>query len=207
MSRNRNNTFWLSYSDLMTSLFFIMLVLFIVCVVKMKGINNAKEEQIRKIEEINNSIKEIDNKNFSYDEQFKRHTLKDIEVSFNTESANIYDIEKEQLDKLLKAGQALVRFMNRAKSKIPEAQYMLIIEGQSSKDDYRYNYELSYNRALALIKYWLSNGVEFDTLGNCEVIISGSGQSSKFRLQPDIGKNKNNQRFVIHIIPKPGVIE
>lgn len=207
MSRNRNNTFWLSYSDLMTSLFFIMLVLFIVCVVKMKGINNAKEEQIRKIEELNNSIKEIDNKYFSYDEQFKRHTLKDIEVSFNTESANIYDIEKEQLDKLLKAGQAIVRFMNRAKSKIPEAQYMLIIEGQSSKDDYRYNYELSYNRALALIKYWLSNGVEFDTLGNCEVIISGSGQSSKFRLQPDIGKNKNNQRFVIHIIPKPGVIE
>ncbi len=207
MSRNRNNTFWLSYSDLMTSLFFIMLVLFIVCVVKMKGINNAKEEQLRKIEELNNSIKEIDDKYFAYDEQFKRHTLKDIEVSFNTESSNIYDIEKEQLDKLLKAGQAIVCFMNRAKSKIPEAQYMLIIEGQSSKDDYRYNYELSYNRALALIKYWLSNGVNFDTLGNCEVIISGSGQSSKFRLQPDIGKNKNNQRFVIHIIPKPGVIE
>ena len=69
MPRNRSNTFWLSYSDLMTSLFFIMLVLFIVCVVKMKGINdqldkevNAKEEQLRKIEELNNSIKEIDNK-------------------------------------------------------------------------------------------------------------------------------------------------
>lgn len=64
MPRNRSNTFWLSYSDLMTSLFFIMLVLFIVCVVKMKGINdqldkevNAKEEQLRKIEELNNSIK------------------------------------------------------------------------------------------------------------------------------------------------------
>lgn len=83
MPRNRSNTFWLSYSDLMTSLFFIMLVLFIVCVVKMKGINdqldkevNAKEEQLRKIEELNNSIKEIDNKYFAYDEQFKRHTLK-----------------------------------------------------------------------------------------------------------------------------------
>lgn len=107
MPRNRSNTFWLSYSDLMTSLFFIMLVLFIVCVVKMKGINdqldkevNAKEEQLRKIEELNNSIKEIDNKYFAYDEQFKRHTLKDIEVSFNTYSSNIYDIEQEQLDKL-----------------------------------------------------------------------------------------------------------
>ena len=185
MSRNRNNTFWLSYSDLMTSLFFIMLVLFIVCVVKMKGINaqldkevNAKEEQLRKIEELNNSIKEIDNKYFAYDEQFKRHTLKDIEVSFNTYSSNIHDIEQEQLEKLLKAGQAIVRFMNSAKSKIPEAQYMLIIEGQSSKDYYTRNYELSYERALSLIKFWSSKGIEFDSLGNCEVLISGSGQSS-----------------------------
>lgn len=214
MPRNRSNTFWLSYSDLMTSLFFIMLVLFIVCIVKMKGINdqldkevNAKEEQLRKIEELNNSIKEIDNKYFAYDEQFKRHTLKDIEVSFNTYSSNIYDIEQEQLDKLLKAGLAIVRFMNSAKSKIPEAQYMLIIEGQSSKDYYTRNYELSYERALALIKFWSNNGIEFDTLGNCEVLISGSGQSSKFRVQPDIRGNKDNQRFVMHIIPKPGIIE
>lgn len=207
MSRHRNNTFWLSYSDLMTSLFFIMLVLFIVCVVKMKGEVNAKEEQLRKIEELNNSIKEIDNKYFAYDEQFKRHTLKDIEVSFNTYSFNIHDIEREQLDKLLKAGQAIVRFMNSAKSKIPEAQYMLIIEGQSSKDYYTRNYELSYERALALINFWSSNGIEFDSLGNCEVLISGSGQSSKFRVQPDVRGNKDNQRFVIHIIPKPGIIE
>ena len=41
----------------------------------------------------------------------------------------------------------------------------------------------------------------------CEVIISGSGQSSKFRVKPDNAKNKKNQRFVIHIIPKPGIIE
>ena len=214
MSKNRSNTFWLSYSDLMTSLFFIMLVLFIVCVVKMKGINtqldkevNAKEEQLRKIEELNNSIKEIDNKYFEYDEQFKRHTLKDIEVSFNTYSSNINDIGQEQLDKLLKAGQAIVRFMNSAKNKIPEAQYMLIVEGQSSKDYYTRNYELSYERALALIKFWSNNGIEFDTLGICEVLISGSGHSSKFRVQPDVRGNKDNQRFVIHIIPKPGIIE
>lgn len=206
MSRNRSNTFWLSYSDLMTSLFFIMLVLFIVSVVKMRGEVNAKEEQLRKIEELNNSIKEIDNKYFKYDEQFKRHTLKDIEVSFNTYSSNIHDIDQEQLDKLLKAGQAIVRFMNRAKNKIPKAQYMLIIEGQSSKDNFARNYELSYERALALIKFWSNNGIEFDTLGNCEVLISGSGQSSKFRVQPDNRRNKDNQRFVIHIIPKPGII-
>ncbi|MBM6509146.1 hypothetical protein K0F60_07300 [Bacteroides fragilis] len=198
----------------MTSLFFVMLVLFIVSIVKMKGINaelnrtaNATKKQLEKIEELNNSIKEIDNKYFKYDEQFKRHTLRDIDVSFNTYSSNIQDIEKEQLDKLLKAGEAIMLFMQNAKTKIPEAQYLLIIEGQSSKDNYIKNYELSYERALALIKFWSTNSIEFDSLGNCEILISGSGQSSKFRVQPDIRGNKDNQRFVMHIIPKPGIIE
>ncbi|AUI48656.1 hypothetical protein BUN20_20325 [Bacteroides fragilis] len=212
--RNKKDSFWLSYSDLMTSLFFVMLVLFIVSIVKMKGINaelnrtaNATKKQLEKIEELNNSIKEIDNKYFKYDEQFKRHTLRDIDVSFNTYSSNIQDIEKEQLDKLLKAGEAIMLFMQNAKTKIPEAQYLLIIEGQSSKDNYIKNYELSYERALALIKFWSTNSIEFDSLGNCEILISGSGQSSKFRVQPDIRGNKDNQRFVMHIIPKPGIIE
>ena len=31
--------FWTSYSDLMTSLFFVMLVLFIICIVKVGGMN------------------------------------------------------------------------------------------------------------------------------------------------------------------------
>ena len=213
-TRNKKESFWLSYSDLMTSLFFIMLVLFIVSIVKMKGINaelnktaNATKKQLEKIEELNNSIKEIDNKYFKYDEQFKRHSLRDIVVSFNTYSSNIHDIEIEQLDKLLKAGEAILHFMQNAKKKIPEAQYILIIEGQSSKDNYERNFELSYERALALIKYWNANSIEFDSLGNCEVLISGSGQSSKFRIQPDIRGNKDNQRFVMHIIPKPGIME
>ena len=30
------DSFWLSYSDLLTSLFFIMLVLFVICLVRMK---------------------------------------------------------------------------------------------------------------------------------------------------------------------------
>lgn len=242
---DRSNIFWLSYSDLMTSLFFIMLVLFTAGIVKIGKIYaelencrkevrelreklnelselrekenelqnkknqeaNATEQQLAKIKELNNSVKEIDDEYFEYDEQFKRHTLKGIEASFNKESYNIYDIEKEQLYKLFKAGQAIVQFMNSAKHKIPEAKYLLIVEGQSSKDDYQYNYELSYKRALALIQYWSSNGIEFDSLSNCEVLISGSGISSKFRVEPDVRGNKENQRFVIHIIPKPGIIE
>ena len=133
--RNKKDSFWLSYSDLMTSLFFIMLVLFIVSIVKMKGINaelnrtaNATKKQLEKIEELNNSIKEIDNKYFKYDEQFKRHTLRDIDVSFNTYSSDIQDIEKEQLDKLLKAGEAIMLFMQNTRSSVSSHNRRTVIK-------------------------------------------------------------------------------
>ena len=215
MSRkNREESFWTGYSDLMTNLFFVMLMLFVLAiallhkqVVIAEEARIASEKQIKKIEELNRSIEKIDQRYFEYDSLFKRHTLKEIQVSFKTNSSDINDIDQSQLEKLIGACKAIVTFMLNAKTSIPDAQYLLIIEGQSSKDGYVRNYELSYERALALIKYWAQNGIEFDSLGNCEVLIAGSGQASRFRLKPDNAGNKNNQRFVIHIIPKPGTFE
>lgn len=124
-------------------------------------------------------------------------------MNFERESSDINDIDQNTLNKLVEAGQSIVRFMENAKTNLPDAQYLLIIEGQSSKDYYSRNYELRYERSLALVKYWSSIGVVFDNLP-CEVVISGSGQSGAFRENPDVKGNKANQRFVIHIIPKPG---
>ena len=70
MARNKSgDTFWISYSDLMTSLFFIMLVLFIVCIVKMKVINNqlgqvlgeqiATNEQLKQILQLDSLFSEL----------------------------------------------------------------------------------------------------------------------------------------------------
>ncbi|MCQ2317393.1 MAG: hypothetical protein MJZ90_00500 [Bacteroidales bacterium] len=215
--RNRKESFfWTSYSDLMTSLFFIMLVLFILVIVllhnKIDDIEkqkNATEQQLRKITELNESIEQINEDYFEYNDKFKRHTLKNISVRFNIYSSNINDIDDNDKKRLIEAGRAIQKFMRDAQKKLPEAEYLLIIEGQSSKDNYQYNYELSYKRALALVKYWSENQIYFDDLP-CEVIISGSGQSSKFRISPetiDGVANPANQRFVIHIIPKPGIIE
>jgi len=106
---------------------------------------------------------------------------------------------------------AIRKFIDIAIQNNPSAKYLLIIEGQSSKDYYdvdvfRNNYVLSYQRALSLVHLWSINNIIFEDK-NCEVIISGSGQSSPYRIQPDIRDNEANQRFVIHIIPKPGIIE
>ena len=201
--QKKESFFWTSYSDLMTSMFFVMLVLFVLAIALLHNKMVATETQLKKIQQLQHSIENIDPEYFEYSKEFKRHTLKDITVSFQTGSSNINDIPQKDLDRLKAAGQAIVRFMQEAKKTIPDAEYLLIIEGQSSKDNYVRNYELSYERSLSLIKYWSSNGIVFDSLP-CEVIISGSGQLSSFRVEPDNKNNKANQRFVIHIIPKPG---
>lgn len=195
------NVFWVSYSDLMTSLFFIMLVLFVVTVSLMHIRGKATEEQLAKIIKIQESIKNIDSTYFSFDNVYQRHTLKIELDNFVKGSSNINDLGQNTLDKLEQAGLSIVRFMQNAKKNIPDAQYLLIIEGQSSKDGFIGNDVLSYNRALSLRNFWQSKGIDFDTLP-CEIIVSGSGQSSGFRVKPD--NPPANQRFVIHIIPKPG---
>ena len=219
MSKQKKESFfWTSFSDLMTSLFFVMLVLFVLTIAllhkKMVQIEKeriATQEQLDQINRLNESVKNIDKRYFLYDEVFKRHTLNKIDVSFKTGSSNINDISSDKQKQLVLAGRAIRKFIDDAIKINQTAKYLLIIEGQSSKDNYNKdifynNYVLSYQRALELVKLWSINNIIFED-SNCEVIISGSGQSSPYRLQPDIWSNKANQRFVIHIIPKPGIIE
>lgn len=207
---SKRSFFWASYADLMSSLFFIMLVLFVLTVVmlqkQMKEIEEMKEAteaEMNKIKEIQNAISNIDSTYFAYNAEHKKHILK-IDVGFQTNSADITDISEDTRQQLLNAGKAINRFIEEACQKY-KAQYLLIIEGQASKDDYVRNNELSYERALALVNYWKSNGVYFNP-EQCEVIVSGSGQDGTLRIQPDVAGNVKNQRFLIHILPKPGVI-
>ena len=180
-----------------------MLVLFVLTISLLHSRMVATEKQLEKIKQIQSSIERIDPDYFEYNQQFKRHTLKDITVKFATGSSNIADIPKKDLDRLEEAGRAIVRFMQDAQRALPDAEYMLIVEGQSSRDNYPYNNQLSYSRALSLVEYWEKRGIKFDNLP-CELIVSGSGYSSRFREMPDVSGNIKNQRFVIHIIPKPG---
>lgn len=216
--RKPESFFWTSYSDLMTSMFFVMLVLFVltVALLQKKMIQTEKEKEhlealIAKGEQIEKSIEKIDSRYFDYNEVYKRHTLKDVNVSFRAYSSDIDDISAEDKTKLELAGRAIQQMLLDAQKAIPEARYLVIIEGQTSKDSYIYNYELSYARALSLVKFWSripedqGGPIVFDNLP-CEIIISGSGHSSQFRELPDIPGNANNQRFVIHIIPKPGML-
>ncbi len=217
MKKKKDATyFWTSYADLMTSLFFIMIVLFAVAIgqlqkkrVEAEEAKQVAEAEMKKIKEIENAIRGIDPHYFSYNEQYKKHIL-NIDVQFPAYGFDIRQIAEAKRQSLKEAGQAIMRFMKQEHAHNPEIQYLLIIEGQASKDDYwRTPYEnndvLSYQRALALKDFWQSSAIEFGD--ECEVIVSGSGQNGAMRAMPDNNTNTANQRFLIHIMPKPGIID
>ena len=206
--KEREPYFWTSYSDLMTSLFFVMLVLFVLTItllhtriVASEKERAATQSQLDKIAEIEESVNRIDANYFEYNDIYKKHILK-IKVNFPVGVSEMISVDSNTRNQLLKAGIAIQTSLNELKKEFPDIKYLLIIEGQSSNDSYARNYELSYERALALNKFWLDSNVDFGD--NCEVIISGSGIGGTMR---DTNKEINNQRFLIHIVPKPGIIE
>lgn len=208
MAQKQESYFWTSYSDLMTSLFFVMLVLFVLACAMLKNKvdevekqKEATEKELAKIKEIEESIEAIDPNFFEYNSAHKKHILK-INVQFQKNSSDITDIPSSQQDQLVKAGKSISNFLKRSSD---DVRYLLIIEGQSSKDGYIGNDVLSFNRANALKHFWANRQIDF---GNkCEVIVSGSGENGVMRSLPDNAVNEKNQRFLIHIIPKPGIID
>ena len=171
----------------------------------LKTQSEATETELNKIREIQNAVSNIDSTYFEYNEKHKKHILK-IDVSFQTGSADISNINDSVLVQLKNAGKTIQSFILKTYEKYAGVQYLLIIEGQASKDNYLFNDELSYNRALALKKFWKDSLITFDPK-QCEVIVSGSGASGDLRMEPDIPGNEKNQRFLIHILPKPGIIK
>ncbi|WP_367752455.1 hypothetical protein [Flavobacterium sp. WC2430] len=195
--------FWTSYADLMTSLFFIMLVLFVLAIAMMKKDAKANKEQIDMINNIQKSIEKLDKTYFSYDNDYKRFSL-NKQIQFEPADSKIQDQYKPYL---LAVGKEIENLIVELKSDIKnkDIKYMIIIEGMASNDYYKRNDELSYLRALSLFKLWSQNNIYFDP-SICELQIAGSGIKGVGRFQ---GKNNEfkNQRFLIQIIPKIGKLK
>ena len=158
-----------------------------------------------KITELEKSIKNIDTRYFGYDDKYKTHVLK-TKVKFKSGSANFADLSEDTKRELYAVRDLLRKSLESFVRTNPDASYFLIIEGQASYDNYLYNNELSYKRALALFKFWFPNqkttNLNFYNLP-CEVIIAGAGCMEG---KPRAYLNEDNQRFLIRILPKPGII-
>jgi outer membrane protein OmpA-like peptidoglycan-associated protein len=201
MKGKSTSFFWPSFTDLMTSLFFIMLVLYVLTIMKLKIQQQASDEQLKKIKEIQNAVEKLPQTYFTYDSKYKRFSL-NREIRFKTGENIINDNDKHYLAGVGRSIQILIADL-KEKYSGDNIKYLIVIEGMASNDNYQYNDELSYQRALALFKFWKESGVEFDS-DICDLQIAGSGTRGIGRY---VGNEKKNQRFLIHIVPKIGNID
>ena len=213
MSKENRDFFWPSYVDLMTVLFLVMLVLFVLSF-KMfqdkdtENRNNIARLQVevrekRKLDEIKAALSRLDEKYFQYNETYKRHELL-VDVLFEQSSAVIPDRSRAPLRR---AGQNLSQVLNSVKDK--DVKYLIVIDGRAASfpagdprniSQREYALQLSYQRALALLNFWQSSGIKFPK-DRIELVAAGSGFQGAGRTG-DI----RDRRFVIQILPKVGTL-
>jgi outer membrane protein OmpA-like peptidoglycan-associated protein len=210
--------FWPSYVDLMTALFLIMLVLFVLGFKRANDKQRDNEHLIselkvqvqekRKLDEIKAALKRLESDYFEYNATYKRYELK-FPVTFAPQSAVL---PSDAQTPLVKAGRFLLKEMQSIKND-DNVQYLIVVEGRAAKD-LRYpandphNFDgpavrqLSYSRALSVIRLWEQAGLRFPS--NLEVVAAGSGFRGAGRYTGS--QEALNKRFIIQIQPKIGSI-
>lgn len=195
--KNQDGFFWPSFTDLMTSLFFIMLVLYVLTYVKMIYQHWATEEQLKKIKQITEAVKALDKNYFRYDPVYKRYQLT-RNIHYASEQSII---SAEDTDYLVGAGLSISKLIDSLHklTGTEDTRYIVIVEGMSSKDQYIKNFQLSYDRAQSIRVLWIRHHIKFDP-AICELQISGSGLGGVGRDPVE----EKNQRILIQIVPKIG---
>ena len=223
-TNNKKALFWTSYSDLMTSLFFAVLVLFVVVVVAMGAVNrqvqeakeklekalidaNATNEQLNQILRLQDQFNTLTtSSSLKYDEQKRMFYAKDF-VGIEIFEPNKDIIKNEYVETVNRVGKDIKELIESLKANNKDFKYQLVIEGTAAipyrelkagtfNPDNVGMYELSYRRALALYNKW--KHLNFRE-SNTEIIIAGSGFNG---INRDKIIEDNNKRVVIQIIPK-----
>ena len=226
MSDGNEDFFWPSFTDLMTSLFFIVLVLYILTVAMLKNSQQAmkmivvaQKEQLDIIKTVEENLKPLqrDKNTFVYDSKYKRYQLA-FEVHFKDGRKDIspsgIDSYGPTIVKIDSLGIKLKRLVDELKKQkrsdqsLSDISYLLVVSGSASRDNYAQNYQLSYERALALYIHWKDNmGIDFDAPEYHDIIefqIAGNGTGGVGRFEGGEMEEKKNQRFLINVIPKIG---
>lgn len=228
----KNGAFWPSYVDIMTTLFAIMLVLFAISYGRFKGremtlmeMNDSLQvfkDKYNEIRSIYAAVENINPEYFEFDSTYVKHIFR-IQVTYQLGQYDLYRLEDDQSNGNKQRADSLRRQIINAGEEIrstiiklqqndsikQDIKYLVVIEGQASKDGYNLddcnnNNVLSYKRALALHNFWRDKAnIDFSNMKKCELVICGSGEGGMPR---DSIREANNQRFLIHIVPVIGNI-
>ena len=231
MKTKKESFFWTSYSDLMTSLFFVMLVLFVLALLIVKSNNKKIEEQNKELIAVRDSLqKALAEANVTIEQQQKILQLEEQFKILSSESALEYDEEKriffatdfmgveifapnqdiilpEFLPTVDKVGNDLKKILNRLHSENPDFKYQLVIEGYAAikhekKISGTYNPD---NNEMYLLSYRRSlalyNRWKDLDLRKYNTEIIIAGSGFN-GINRDYEIEENNKRFVIQILPK-----
>ena len=230
MKSNTDEHFWPSYVDLMTSIFFVMLVLFIVSYVllvsKLKETEHLKQLAEFKAAELDllNGVKRTveslleDTTFFIYEKKYNRYRLaQNIEFEKNEYEINELKVKNflEVKNQLTETGNKVKMILDSLLSKkkndpqYRNISYVMIITGRASEEGLPdVNYHLSYNRAYSLYQFWKTNVTDFDNPKTYREIvdfqIAGVGSGGIGRFPPS--EDTKNRGFIIQIIPKIGQV-
>lgn len=209
--KTNNGSFWPSYVDIMTTLFAIMLVLFVVSYSRFKNREELLEslvEQYENIITVYSTVGSIDSTDyFNYFQENKKH-LFTVDVEYQRRAYKVNELKLDTIDKreadnkrdsIIAAGKIIKNtILQLEKSEVFKSngniedniKFLVVIEGQSSKvkfdnNDWENNYTLSYLRAQFLNDFWKANDIDLASLPKCELIISGSGEGGVPRYVPD----------------------
>jgi chemotaxis protein MotB len=177
-------TYWLSFSDVMSSLLIIFLLLFVYKILdynqEIKNYNQALASKEAKIQELSNVRRKIIERLL---EQFGEN----IQIDKNTgaiklRSEVLFDYNKSDLKA---EGEAfMTQFMPKylevllGDKEIKDSLSRIIVEGHTDNEgDYLYNLELSQDRALSVVKYIISDNVNKRYLNDVEQYVSAIGRS------------------------------
>ncbi|UPK72273.1 OmpA family protein [Chitinophaga filiformis] len=215
MNTSKSDTFWPSYTDLMTSLFFVMLVLYILTYVRLNATIQLQANKLKIIETVEANLQPLKTETslFIYEQQYKRFKLA-FDVKFENDQYQLIpgqlDNYEQTISHIEKAGLKLKSIIDHLKQerasdeRLKQVSYVVVIAGYASRTgEELHNYELSYKRALKLKDYWKSKGIDFEAseyeeLVDLQIAGNGWGGIGRLPLQAD------NQRFLIQIFPKIG---
>lgn len=212
-SRGENSGYWLTYSDMLSGLLLMFILLLLVFLWKFQTTNNrliSDQSQLRKVEADYNEMKTMVDRMVGVrtdlikelKEQFEKNKIR-VEVAetgaIKIESSIFFDFESTQLKPAGKAflNQFFPVYLKVLSMKDYESQVKeIIVEGHTdTAGGYMYNLDLSQGRALSVVNYCLSGEIPGLTSKNIEDVkfkLSANGRSYskpvydvKGKLDPD----------------------
>lgn len=228
--KQADNNYWMSYSDLLTGLVIIFLIISVHFWQKQKvsykrtqeleaefKMTKKQEKQLNIIDKAQSGLAK--NKLFNYNTKYKRY-----EINVNTMfEAGAWNVPKENEAELKAAGYQLRNFIKNLNDTLKKdtlnIEFIVIIEGRAAKHkdkgskianekanklEWDYAKELSFKRAYNLQYFWNYFNI-FKDMPYCDVLAVGSGFEGNGRYPYE--EEEKNKTFIIQVIPKFKKIE